>query len=186
MTKILVLSVLFVQYLWEQFLQFINIKFITENIKKYPGALPEILVSEISLEDYKKAADYSKAKVKFGAFAAAFNFALVVIIILFSLLNIADKLVEGLPGERIIFCLIIFFIAQIIGIPFRIYSTFVIEERFGFNKMTAKTFVIDLAKGIVVSLVLLIPLLGLLFYFYDVTGKYWWAFGFLLFAAFQY
>jgi len=77
------------------------------------------------------------------------------------------------------------FIFSILQMPFGLYSTFVIEEKYGFNKMTFKLWLKDLAKGLALSLVLAIPLLLALLYFMQTFEKNWWIYGFLALSSFQ-
>jgi len=185
MIKSIVLAAISVQFFWDHFLQVLNVRFIKKNTECIPGVLPGVLRSRISQEDYIKASDYTEAKVKFGVATGVFNLVLVFAAIIFSLFEYVDSLVEGFPAYRVAFCLVVFFIVQLMGIPVKIYSVFVIEEKFGFNKMTPATFVMDVIKSLILSVLIMAPLLWLLFYFYDVAGSYWWFYGFILFSLIQ-
>ena len=185
MFKIIVMFLLFIQYLWEQFLMYINIKFIEEKISSLPKSLPAVLQTIITPDDYTKAATYLKAKTRFEYITSSFNMILVILVIGFSLLKPIDELLSDLPIYRVLFCLIILVILQLIAIPFKAYSTFGIEKKFGFNKSTPKIFCMDILKGFILTILISLPLLGLLFWFYDFMGYYWWILGFFLFTGFQ-
>ena len=169
MLKFIFIFSLFLLYFWQQFLVYLNMRFIERRERQFPDFLPETLKGRVTADDCRKALLYSKAKASFGGVAGAFSTILIALVIGFSLPSILDQLMENFPFRRVSFCIIVFFIAQILAMPFHMYSNFVIEQRFGFNKMTLRTFVIDHLKGWCISLVFLAPLLWLIFYFYDVV-----------------
>jgi STE24 endopeptidase len=73
---------------------------------------------------------------------------------------------------------------MLIGLPLTLYRTFVIEQRFGFNKMTAKLFVVDMTKGIVLGAVIGIPLLVAVLWLMGAAGRWWWLYVWIVLAAF--
>ena len=86
----------------------------------------------------------------------------------------------------LIFSAILMFGTQIIGLPFSIYRTFVIEEKFGFNKTTPKTFTIDLLKGWLISILIGFPLLALILWFFEKTGDIAWLVIWMAVTVFQF
>ncbi|MBU1626109.1 M48 family metallopeptidase [bacterium] len=186
MLKTLVLIFIIIQYAWDEFLSRLNISFMTRNLSKISEILPDVLKSHINEGDYKKAVEYCKAKASFGTFVDSLNLVVIILVIWFSLLNPINEWTKDFPINRVIFCIVLLLISTIIGLPFKIYRVFVIEERFGFNKTTPKTFILDLIKELLISLIILMPLLWVLFYLYDMSGSYWWIWAFTLFAGFQF
>jgi STE24 endopeptidase len=186
MLKLFILLSIITQFSWDQFLTWLNIKFISNNIPKINILLPDILKPHINEDDYKKACEYSKTKASFGTIADVFNLFLIGFVIWFSMLNPIDRWTADFPMHRVVFCIVLLLITSIIGLPFKIYHVFVIEEKFGFNKMTPATFIKDLIKDLLISLIISSLLLSALFYFYDMAGNYWWIWAFFLFSAFQF
>ena len=184
--KLILIAALVVHYSWELFLSLRNNAFIRANDGRLNEVLPPDLRDHISPEDYRRAVAYSSAKTAFGLIQSAFSLILVVVAIAWALLNPIDQWLAALPLGRVWFLLAILLILQIVGLPFDLYRTFVLEKRFGFNKTTPKIFLLDQCKSLFLSLLILTPLLWLLLLLYDVTGPTWWVWGFLLFSAFQF
>ncbi|BBM89920.1 STE24 endopeptidase [Spirochaetota bacterium] len=74
----------------------------------------------------------------------------------------------------------------LIGIPFSLYRTFNLEERYGFNTMTLKLYIKDAIKSLLISLVLMVPILAGVFWIYERLGSFWWLYGALFVIAFQF
>jgi STE24 endopeptidase len=132
--------------------------------------------------EYKKSQAYKKTNYKFGIFSSIFS---IVLTLGFLLLDgfeyvdtIARNYTENPIGIALIFFGIIMLGSDIISTPFSIYKTFVIEEKFGFNKTTVKTFILDKIKGLLMSAILGGGILALIIWFYQQTqeqfGLYAW------------
>jgi len=184
--KLILIVALIVHFFWEIWLIIRNDQFIKANDNRLDKILPRGLKDHISPEDYRRAVEYSSAKSVFGIVQSTLSLVLLIVVIEWTLLKPLDVWLGALPWGRVWFLLAVLLMVQLIGLPFELYHTFVLEKRFGFNKTTAKVFLLDQVKGLLLSLVLLTPLLGLLFLLYDVAGSYWWIFGFLLFSGFQF
>ncbi|MDH5485562.1 MAG: M48 family metallopeptidase, partial [Gammaproteobacteria bacterium] len=76
-------------------------------------------------------------------------------------------------------------VSSLLDLPFSLYSTFVIEERFGFNRTTAKTFVIDLFKGMLLSLIIGMPLIWVVLWLMEQAGEFWWLYTWVVLTAFS-
>jgi STE24 endopeptidase len=177
---------LIVQFFWNLLLTALNVRFIKRNGSRLSEVLPKMLHGHISRDEYQRASDYAEAKAGLGRLESTFALVIVTCVIAFSLLGFIDSAVAGLPMGRVLFILIVMFVGQAAGLPFDIYRVFGIEKRFGFNKTTPRVFVMDLLKSSVLSLIILIPLFGILFWLYDAAGEYWWIWGFAFFSAFQF
>ena len=132
---------------------------------------------KISLSDHQKAADYSVTKIKAGQFFQIFDFVLLLIWTLGGGLEALDRLARSFQfGELttgLVFFLSFGFISLILGLPQSIYVTFVIEEKFGFNKTTPKIFILDRIKGIIISLIIGPPIILLILWLMKESGKNW-------------
>lgn len=186
-TQILLLYlVLFaIEYAWETLLEVLNIK----NVRKNQHEIPQPFRATMDEATYKKSIDYTITHTKFGLLSSAFSSLFLLIIILSGTLGAIDHHIAlwglGAYTHGVVYIYALSLIFSLSSLPFSIYSTFVIEERFGFNKMTWKLYIIDMVKGVILSAVLLTPLLYALFWFMDSTGSFWWIYAFVLFAAFQ-
>jgi len=173
------------RYAVQSYLDMRNKKHIIKNRK----AVPEMFSDTITIEDHQKAADYSVAKIKEGEF---FNVVELVVLLLWTLgggLNYLDQIVRGFALSEIwtgvVFFLSFGFISTIIGLPQSIYHTFFLEEKFGFNKTTVKTFIMDMLKGFVLGGVLGVPLLFGLLWIMGALGEKWWLYAWAFLTAFQ-
>jgi len=152
--------------------------------------VPERFQSVITLEEHQKAADYSVAKIKVGQFFSIFDFILLLVWTLGGGLAALDRLVATFSlspiWEGMAFLALFGAINTLLSLPQSIYSTFVIEERFGFNKMTPALFVKDMLKGLVLGAVLGLPLFAGLLWVMQSLGEYWWLYGWPLLTGFQF
>ena len=177
--------ILIADYLLNSVLDFLNAKHFNDD-------LPKELQDVYQPEEYLKSQAYKKERSKFGTFHAGFS---LLIILAFLFLkgfafvnNIALSFTENQILSGLIFFGIILFASGIINIPFSYYSTFVIEEKYDFNKMSKKTFFFDLVKSTLVSAVLGGGILAFIIWIYQLTGSNFWlyAWGFLtLFSVFM-
>lgn len=159
------------------------------NILANMNKVPSLFEEKITLEDHKKAANYSVTKINIGGF---FNFISYIVLIAWTLLGGLDKLNNyvltlGLSQiwSGVVFIILFSIINSLISLPQSIYSTFVIEERFGFNKTTPKTFVVDLIKGSVLGLIIGVPLLYAILLIMEKLGSAWWMYAWAFLSAFQ-
>ncbi|AUC80850.1 M48 family metallopeptidase [Lacinutrix sp. Bg11-31] len=158
------------------------------NAKHYNDAIPETLSDVYDTKEYQKSQDYKKTNYKFSLLTATFS--LVTTLAFFFLDGFAfiDELARSLSSNEIVITLIFFGIimlgSDIISTPFEYYRTFVIEEKFGFNKTTKKLFVIDKIKGWLMTIVVGGAILALLTWFYQTTGNTFWMYAWALIAVF--
>jgi STE24 endopeptidase len=184
---ILVLYVILfsLQYVWESFLNLINQSHVRKN-SVHPPPWTEGIMDR---ETYGKSVDYTLTRSRFSFVSNTAGSLFLLAIVLTGSLGKLDIALFSLGLDIYTGGVVFFFITaaifSIISLPFSIYSQFVIEERFGFNKMTLKLFTLDILKGILISVLLLTPLLYVLFLFMDRTGGLWWIYAFLAFSLFQ-
>jgi STE24 endopeptidase len=149
------------------------------HVRAHRDAVPATFAAAIPLEAHQKAADYTVAKVKLGMLDTVLDAALLLVLTLGGLVQWLavqwDRLLPAQPlwhGAALIVS--VFVLQAALGLPLTLYRVFSVEQRFGFNRMTPKLFVIDTLKGIVLAAVLGIPLLLLVLWLMSAAGSYWW------------
>ena len=158
------------------------------NLKAFPSNVPPMLDGLMDAEKLDRARDYLRVNARFGILHSTVS--LVVLLVFWSLggfgwLDGVARSFTGSPvGAGLIFLTLLFTGQSLISLPFSIYDTFVIEQRFGFNRATPKTFILDRLKGIALAALLGLPLAaGILWIFGNVVHAWLWAWGLL--TAFQ-
>ena len=173
------------EYLWETLLTVLNIR----HVRAHAQAPPEPFRGVIDQETYRKSVDYTLTRNRFALISDTASSIFLLLVILSGSLGWIDTFLERFQLHPYLHGIVyIFVLSAVFGLfslPFTLYSIFVIEERFGFNKMTWKLFLIDGIKSLILSVVIMTPLLYGLFWFMDATGKYWWVWAFLFLAGFQ-
>jgi STE24 endopeptidase len=159
------------------------------HIMSHRSSVPEAFEGKISLGDHQKAADYTVTKTRFGRWPTFYDAGLLLVWTLGGGLEWLDQtaVTFGLnPVMTGILVMIVFMlISSLLELPFSVYSTFVIEERFGFNRTTVKTFIADLLKGAAISLILGVPLLWIILWLMEKSGEFWWIYAWLVWTAFS-
>ncbi len=151
--------------------------------------VPAEFSEKITLEQHQKAAEYTQAKLLVNHFEVIFSTLVLLAWTLGGGLNWLDQAWTGItdntlyPGVGFIMSLMI--IASVIDLPFSIYRSFVLEQKFGFNKMTAGTFINDLFKEFILMLVIGLPLIYAILYLMGAMGEYWWAYVWLVLTGFS-
>ena len=147
----LIIGIVLVDYFFDQLLDFFN-------MKSAKSKLPKELEGIYPQEEYAKSQRYLKARSKFSFLTTAFSTSLTVLVLAFGLFGdlhvwLSDHFQDPIVHSLIFFG-VLFIVSDIINIPFELYSTFVIEEKFGFNKTSLKTFWLDKVKGYVLVAIL--------------------------------
>ena len=160
-----------------------------DHIIKNRSAVPVKFQNQITLADHQKAADYSVEKIKV---AQIFHLVDLVIFLLLTLaggLELINQLAMGVSASPLITGLIFFgifgLIQMILSLPQTLYTTFVIEEKYGFNKTTWKTFVSDMVKGLILSVVLGAPIIYSILWIMERLGSAWWVYAFVFLTVVQ-
>ena len=160
-----------------------------KHVGDHRSTVPAEFADKVTLEEHQKAADYTKVKGSFGRMQLLLG---TVILFLWTLgggLNWLDQLwrtAEWGPLATGVAVLISFsLISSLIDIPSSLYSTFNIEERFGFNKLSLKMFFTDMLKGAALSMVIGIPLILLVLWLMESAGDLWWLYAWLALTAFS-
>lgn len=158
------------------------------NAKHFNDDLPMDIQDVYNEEEYKKSQAYKQANYKFGILTSSFSIVLTLAFLFLDGFEYVDNLARGYTDNPILVALLFFgiimFGSDILTTPFSYYKTFVIEEQFGFNKTTKKTFLLDKIKGWFMMAILGGGILALIIWFYQVTGPYFWLYAWALVTVF--
>lgn len=158
------------------------LSFIVErlNIKNLSTDIPEEFRGIYDEEKYARSQKYLRDNTRFSELQSNIMLLLLIAFILlggFRWINgMAQSASEHMIVQGLVFGGLLVLLGQIVSIPFSVYSTFVIEERYGFNKTTPKTFVLDLVKGLLLTALLGAPVFALILWIFDAVPHAWfWA-----------
>ena len=166
-------------------LQFINLG----HLKTYGHIVPEEFKGYIDEGLLKKTRDYTLEHSRFGFIESIFDNIIVIIFFFGGLLNIYNSWIASFNLSfilwGILFFLILSFAKTILAIPFDLYSTFRIENKYGFNTMTGKLWLADFLKSILLSTILISIMSAAAFFLIKASPDFWWFFVWLFFLAFS-
>ena len=178
----IILGIIIFDFLLERFLNYLN-------SKRMSSQLPEEVSDVYNAVEYKKSQDYKKTNDKFGLWVSTFNFIIILLMLFYGGFAYVDGIARSFADNPVVVAIIFFgilmFASDLINTPFSIYDTFVIEERFGFNKTSPKTFINDKLKGWLLGGIIGGGLLALIIWFYQVTGRYFWFYAWILISVFM-
>jgi STE24 endopeptidase len=148
------------------------------HVAQHRGEVPSTFASQISLNDHQKAADYTLAKAKVAQIDILIDAVVLVGWTLMGGLSALNEVVLSYmaPGiwQQVILVLAFSLVGGLIDLPMSLYQTFVLEQKFGFNKMTWKLWLSDSIKGLALGLVLGVPLIAMVLWLMQAGGVYWW------------
>lgn len=183
-TKIFLVA-LFVKSLIESVLDKRNM----DHIKKHRHEVPSKFKDQITLEDHQKAADYSIEKIKASQVFHLLDLVVFLALTLFGGLELINHFAMGFSASPLMTGLIFFgFLAlftTVISLPKSLYFTFIIEEKYGFNKTTWRTFISDMIKGALLTIVLGAPIAYAILWMMEKMGHLWWVYTFIFLTAVQ-
>ena len=150
-------------------------------VAQHRNAVPAAFAQNITLAAHQKAADYTLTKSRFGLLELAFGTAVLVVWTLLGGLDLLNTWLLGVIGnayaglaQQLALFVSFAVIGSIVELPFTLYQTFVIEERFGFNKMTFKLWLIDGIKSSLIGALIGLPLAALILWLMGAAGSLWW------------
>ena len=162
------------------------------HVSRHRDTVPPAFAATISLESHQKAADYTLTKARFGLLELAFGSA---VLLGWTLLGGLDALNQALAGSALAqwgplatqMALVAGFglISGALDLPFTLYSTFRIEERFGFNKMSLQLWLADLLKSTLVGMVIGLPIVALILWLMNSAGPLWWLWAWAVWMGFN-
>jgi len=179
---IVIISISVFYFLLERVMDYLNLK----NLKP---ELPTELEGIYDKQKYKKSQEYERETSQFGLYSSSFSFILTLVMLIFGGFGIFYDWIasfsENLIIQTLAFFGILMLISDIISLPFSYYATFVIEEKFGFNKATRKTFFIDKLKGWLVGGIIGTLILSAIVWFYTLTEDNFWLYAWALVTVFS-
>ena len=178
----IILAILAFNFVFQLILDYLNTSRFTET-------LPEELLGIYDETNYQKSQKYLKTNSKFGLLVSTLSFILIFVLVISGGFGWLDNWIQSVTDHSILQALMFFGILALavdfLSIPFKIYSTFVIEERFGFNKTTPKTFVLDKIKSWLLLAIIGGGLLSLIILIYEETGANFWIWVWIILSLFS-
>jgi STE24 endopeptidase len=172
----IIIGVILFDFVMDQGLDYLNSTF-----RKKP--IPEALKDVYDPEKYNKQQSYSLENYKFSIISSSFSLTLVLLMFFLEGFAFVDEFARGYSSNPIIVALIFFgilmFVSDILGTPFSFYDTFVIEEKYGFNKTTKKTFFLDKIKSWLLIAILGGGVLTLIIWLYSLYQDNFWLYAWL-------
>ena len=172
------------QFLFKLIIVFIVVEFLLERVLGYLNStrwsdkLPGELRGIYDEQKYEKSQQYEKIKHNFSIITAVFSLLIILLMLFFEGFAWVDAWVRSYTNHPVLMALLFFgflgIAMDIITTPFSIYSTFIIEEKFGFNKTTPKTFILDKLKSWLLMAVIGGGLLSLIVWIYTISGSWFW------------
>ena len=156
---------------------------------KHSLTVPNDFKKIIKIKDHTKAASYTSAKTKINIAGLIVQALFLYVITLGGWINELNAILSAyLSGEIIqgvALILIIMILSSLIELPLGLYKTFVVDEKFGFNKMTISLFISDLFKQSIVSLIIVIPVIYIALWIFGNLGESWWIWLWVFFSIFN-
>ena len=172
------IALILIKFLLETYLKIRNLKSIDNNKDSVPPRFKDVVTEE----EYKKSILYNTDRIKFQIFTALFGSVVLVIFTIGGLLNYLTQVVMDMTSSNVLGAvllgLLLIIVEEIISIPISIYSTFVVEEKHGFNKTTRKTFITDIFKGLLISGAISSILYATVIFIIISAGDLWWIYAF--------
>lgn len=177
----IILAILVLGFSLERWLEYLNLK----NTFASP---PEELSDVYETARYQESQNYKRTNTRFSFLTSSFSLFLVLLMLFLGGFALVDRIAWSVSDHYVIVALVFFGIlmlgSDLLMLPFTIYDTFVIEEKFGFNKTTPKIFILDKLKSWVVGGVIGGGLLAVIIWFYNLTGKSFWIWAWVLVSVF--
>lgn len=182
-TQVFFIAAIVVNHLFEIYLARRQVTTLHQN----RGTVPAEFRDFLGLADHQKAINYATAKLNVGQARLVWD---AILLFYWFPFRGAEKLYMSLPDvgmhREVLFLLSFVLIQTLVNLPWSVYTTFFLEEKYGFNRSTPKLFIVDRLKGLVLGAVLGIPLLYGILAIFQSTGKWWWLVSFIFMTAFQF
>jgi STE24 endopeptidase len=167
----------------------LNVFVETANVRHAKTELPAEYKDYYDAEQYKKAQNYLKENTRFEIVTDAITTPIIIVFILIGGFNFVDQYARsfqfGPIPTGLIFSAILLLASQIIAIPFSIYSTFVIEEKYGFNRTTARTFILDILKSWLLTAIIGGAIFSIVLWLFGRAGNWAWVYCWVVVVLFQ-
>lgn len=177
----IIIGALFLQF----FLHFLSSYL---DLKKLSSKLPDEFKGHYSDSEYARSQTYLQENTRFSYLTSSFDLLLILLVILLGLFNNVDVWIISFGFSPIVtgllFFGVLFLIQDIISTPFSLYRTFIIEENYGFNKTTPKTYLLDKIKSYILVIILGGLILSLILFFFNRYGSFAWLYAWVVLSAF--
>jgi len=177
----LIIGLLIADFIFERILEFLN-------STRWSDVLPVEVRDIYDEEKYRQQQNYEKVNFRFSLISSSFSFVVMLLMFLFGGFAWVNGLALAVSANPILTALLFFGIlmlaSDLLNTPFSVYDTFVIEEKFGFNKTTPKTFVLDKLKGYLLGSIIGGGILSMIIYIYQLTTSDFWIFRWLVLFGF--
>lgn len=178
----IIVAILVFDYFLERLLDYLNSLL-------WSNKLPEELEGIYGADKYKKSQEYTRTNTRFSIYSDTISFLAMMLMLFLGGFAFLDHEVWAVTDHPILMSLLFFGIlalaSDLLSLPFSIYGTFVIEEKFGFNKTTVKTYILDKLKGLLLGAIIGGGLLSLVVWIYMVSGVYFWLIAWGLISGFM-
>ena len=167
----IIIGILIFDYLLERLLQYLNSRL-------WSNEIPEELQGIYDAEKYRFSQDYTRVNTRFSIYSDTVSFVAMMLVLFLGGFAFLDNVIREYTAHPILMALAFFGVlgvaSELLSLPFSIYGTFVIEEKFGFNRTTVKTFILDKIKGLVLVAIIGGGLLSLVIWIYMISGTWFW------------
>ena len=178
----ILIAIIVISFLIDQFLDYLN-------TKHFDDVIPDKLQDVYNENEYRKSQAYKKTNANFSLISSSFSIILTLLFFFLEGFKYVDEIARNTASHPILVALLFFGIimlgSDILTTPFEYYKTFVIEEKFGFNKSTKKTFWLDKLKGWIMFIIIGGGILSLIIWFYEFAGPNFWIYAWILVAVFS-
>ena len=178
----ILIAIIVISFLIDQFLDYLN-------TKHFDDVIPDKLQDVYNENEYRKSQSYKKTNANFSLISSSFSIILTLLFFFLEGFKYVDEIARNTASHPILVALLFFGIimlgSDILTTPFEYYKTFVIEEKFGFNKSTKKTFWLDKLKGWIMFIIIGGGILSLIIWFYEFAGPNFWIYAWILVAVFS-
>lgn len=177
-----ILAIIVADFLLDRYIDFLN-------TTRWSDKLPEEVKGIYDEQKYARQQQYQRENYRFGLLTSTFNFILILAMLLFFgfawVNSLAASATQHPVWQALIFFGILMMAAEIVNMPFGVYDTFVIEEKYGFNTTTVKTYIFDKLKGWLITALIGGGLLALIIWIYLNTGSWFWLVAWGVLSAFS-
>ncbi|MBI4945076.1 MAG: M48 family metallopeptidase [Bacteroidetes bacterium] len=178
---IIIVAIIIIDFAFGKILDFLNLKNLSPDIPKEAEGIYDP-------DKYKKSQEYYKVNHNFSMLTSSVTLVAMLLMLFLNGFSFVDSFVRTYTQNPILMALLFFgilgFASDILGMPFSLYQTFVIEEKFGFNKTSVTTFILDKLKGYLLAAIVGGGLFALIIWIYQSTGSYFWLFAWSVISFF--
>jgi STE24 endopeptidase len=179
---IAILLILIIRYLLDLVSDWLNVRHVSTEV-------PAEFKGYYDAEKYRKSQNYLKENTGFGIFVDTIQTVVTIAFVIFGGFNLVDRIAislgQGTIITGLIFAGILIFASKILSLPFSIYNTFVIEEKYGFNKTTPQTYLLDIIKSLILTALLGGVVFAAVLWFFEKTGDLAWIYCWVVITLFQ-